>query len=258
MNQNTNKKAGISPVIMAIVFVALLSIFSLSAIPAYAHAPEGAGEAPEVVIEPIQIYSRDGTLLEISIDDVAEVHGELCLCVAGGFRATQAAISALYDEEELPAQGDLTLVYHHPGKGHKQAFDLILTPECVTYEKLGNPQHMNLDHWVYTFTRVDTGEVFETQVKEGVIAQDFFDHRYAVNGIKKGWHEDEPSEEEKAAFASGYTETLNNVLTLPLWEIYSGIEEPEEPAPVGGIIFSSALVLAIGVGFIYSSRLKRR
>jgi len=51
---------------------------------------------------------------------------------------------------------------------------------------------------------------------------------------------------------------LNNLLTLPLWELYTGVEEPEEPAPVGAIIFSGALVILIAVGFIYSARGKKR
>jgi hypothetical protein len=117
---------------------------------------------------------------------------------------------------------------------------------------------MTMDNWIYTFTRVDTGEIFETQVREGVIADGFFDLRYKVNGFKNGWHEDKPTEEENAAFAAKWTETRDNFLTMQAWELYSGVEEPEKPAPVGGIVFSSALVLVIAVGFFYSSRFKRR
>jgi hypothetical protein len=237
--------------------VAAISVFMM-AVPVSAHAPQGAGEVAEVEIEPIQIYDREGTLLEISIDNVAEIHGELCMCVAGGFQVTQAAIATLYGEDEIPVQGELTLLYHHPGMGQKQVFGHVLTPECVTYEKTGNPQHMTMEHWVYTFTRLDTGEVFETQVNEGVITPDFFDLRYTVSGFEKGWHENQPAEEEKSQFAAAYTESLNNLLTLPLWELYSGIEEPEELAPVGAIVFSSALIVAVIVGFVYSARGRRR
>jgi hypothetical protein len=255
MKVHINKKLidGLRGALMLAIAAALL----LTALPVYAHAPQGAGEVAEVEIEPIQIYDREGNLLEISIDDVAEVHGDLCACVAGGYRVTQVAIAVLYGEDELPTQGNLILLYHHPGTGHKQGFELILTPECVTYEKVGNPQHMTMDHWVYEFTRVDTGEVFETQINEGIIAEDFFELRYEVSGFEKGWHNDEPTEEEKTGYAAAYTETLNNLLTLPVWELYAGVPEPEEPAPVGAIIFSGALVVLVAIGFIYSARGKR-
>lgn len=240
------------------LLLAVVAITVLAAAPVSAHAPEGAGEAPEVEIEPVQIYDKEGNLLEISIDDVAAIHGDLCVCVAGGYRVTQAAIAVLYNEDEIPTQGNLTLLYHHPGTGHKQGFELILTPECVTYEKVGNPQHMTMDHWVYKFTRTDTGEVFETQINEGIIAEGFFELRYEVNGFEKGWHENPPTEEEKAGYAAAYTETFNNLMTLPVWELYTGVEEPEEAAPVGAIIFSGALVVLITFGFIYSARGKKR
>ncbi len=250
--QSYRKFKGIIGITLILVLISLAVFINPS--PVSAHAPEGAGEAPDVEIETIQIYDKDGNLLEISIDDVAEKHGDLCACVAGGYRVTQAAISVLYDEGELPIQGNITLAYHHPGQGHKQAFELILTPECVTYEKMGNPQHMTMDHWVYTFTRLDTGQVFETQINEGIIAADFFDLRYEINGFEKGWHQNPPTDEEKAGYAAAYTETLNNLLTLPLWELYSGVEEPEEPAPVGAIIFSGALIVAVVIGFVYSGK----
>jgi hypothetical protein len=256
MKLNTYSK--VSGALRWALIVAIAAALLCLPLPVAAHAPEGAGEPVEVEIEPIEIYDSAGELLEISIDEMAEIHGDLCMCVAGGFRVTQAAISVLYADGEIPVQGDLTLVYHHPGKGHKLVFESVLTPECASYEKLGNPQHMTLDHWVYTFTRLDTGEVFETQINDGVIAADFFEFRYAVNGFSKGWHEDEPSQEQKTRFAAAYTESLDNLLSLSLWELYSGVEEPEEPAPVGAIVFSGALVVLIVIGFAYSARGRRR
>ncbi len=241
------------------VFLLVLAFVTMfPAVPIAAHAPEGAGEVQEADIAPIQIYNGEGTLLEISLDDAIAVHGDLCPCVAGAYRVVQAAINVLYGEDELPSQGNLTVLYHHPGTGHKQVLAYILTPDCVVYEKTGNPQHMTADHWVYEFTRLDTGEIFETQIKEGVIADDFFDLRYTVDGFDKGWHENQPSGEERSGYAEAYTETLNNLLTLPGWELYNGIEEPEEPAPVAAIVFSGALIVLIALGFISSARKKRR
>jgi hypothetical protein len=44
---------------------------------------------------------------------------------------------------------------------------------------------------------------------------------------------------------------------MPVWELYSNVPEPEEPAPLGAIIFSGALVVLIVFGLVYSSRAKR-
>jgi hypothetical protein len=254
MTVNMRRAVGGLSMYLVLMIVAM-ALFVPS--PVSAHAPQGAGEIAEAELENIEIYDRDGNILQISIDDVAAIHGDLCICVSGAYRATQAAIMVLYGEDELPVQGNLTVVYHHPGIGHQQVFEHILTPECVTYEKTGNPQQMTMDHWAYKFIRLDTGEIFETRINEGVIAPDFFDLRYEVNGFEKGWHENEPTEDELAEFAAAYTDSLNNLLALPTWELYSDVPEPEEPAPVGAIIFSGTLVILIVFGLIYSSRVKR-
>jgi hypothetical protein len=255
-NLRKSRKNTLRTGIIFTLVISLMVLF-LGSIPVSAHVPEGAGETEEFVLEPIQIYSQGGDLLEYSIEDLGEMQDGICMCLSGGFRAIQAAISVLYGEDELPAQGELTVVYHHPGSGHKLAFETILTAECVVYEKTGNPQHMTMEHWTYTFTRTDTGEVFETQVKDGVIADGFFDLRYKVNGYANGWHDEKPTEEEHTGFAAAYTDAMNNLLTLPLWELYEGIEEPEEETPAGVIIFGFALLVLIVIGFIYSSKGKR-
>ncbi len=258
MNINFTKKT--TGALRLILSAVLAAITLLMVIPVCAHAPKGAGEPPQAAIEPIQIYDKKGDLLNISIDDVAAIHGDKCICVVGAFRVTQAAINVLYGKDEAPKQGNLTVVYHHPGIGHKQVFEHILTPEYVVYEKTGNPQYMTMDHWVYKFTRTDTGDVFETQIKEGMISKDFFALRYEVDGFEKGWHEDKPTDQEESGFAVAYTETLANLLTLPVWELYTGVEQPEEseePAPVAAIIFCGALIILIVLGFIYSARVKR-
>ena len=242
-----------------VVFVLVISLMAafLGSVPVSAHVPEGAGKTAEFVLEPIRIYSQGGDLLEYSIEDLGEMKGGVCMCLSGGFRAIQAAISALYGEDELPVQGELTVLYHHPGSGHKLVFETVLTAECVVYEKAGNPQRMTMKHWAYTFTRTDTGEVFETQLKGGVIPDGFFDLRYEVNGYTNGWHDEKPTEEEYNGFSAAYTDAMNNILTFPLWELYEGIEEPEEETPAGVIVFGFALLLSIVIGFIYSSKGKR-
>jgi len=111
-----------------LVFTLLASPVIVPISPAYAHAPQGASEAPEVELAPIQIYNQEGHLLEISIDELAELEGNLCVCIANSFRVIQTAIDELYGEDEIPTQGEFTAIYRHPGKGHKTAFTHIFTP----------------------------------------------------------------------------------------------------------------------------------
>jgi hypothetical protein len=238
------------------LLLVLAAIFAFTAIPVSAHAPQGAGETPDVEIAPIQIYDSEGNLLEISINDVAAIHGDLCVCVAGAYRVTQAAIDVLYGDDELPAQGDLTLVYHHPGTGHKQVFEHILTPDCVFYEKTGNPQHMTVDHWVYKFTRIDTGEYLKPVLTKALSRKISSNCVTSPKALRRGGMKIRLPRRE-SSFAAAYTETLNNLLTLPVWELYAG-GRAEEPAPVGAIIFSGVLIVLMVLGFIYSARGKKR
>ncbi len=130
--------------------------------------------------------------MSLSVDEMAkEAHGDSCLCAAVAARVTQAAISELFGDE-VPTQGMLRVTYHHPGEGQKECFERTLTPECVDYMPSGSPKNLSLeDHFVYTFIRTDTGAVFDTRVKEGVIPEDFFNLRYKVEGFSKGWHENQ-------------------------------------------------------------------
>ena len=245
-----------------IMGIAALVLMLMTVIaPVQAHVPAGAGEAPEGEIGEIVMFDAGGRLLRISIDDAAEIHGDLCVCTACAFRVTQAAISQLYNlEEELPTQGEIKVTYHHPGKGHKDVLEYLLTPECVTYEKVGNPKHLTLEHYTYQFTRTDTGDTFETQVKEGIIPEDFPDLRYKVEGFKNGWHEDKPTEAEKAAFAERWTEARDNFLTMELGELFEGMESEEEEEggfPMAGVVFTGVVIVALIAGLGYSQVAKK-
>jgi Zn/Cd-binding protein ZinT len=197
---------------------------------AMADAANSAGEP-----EKIQIYDAQGELLSQSAEEVAkEAHGDLCLCAAVAARVTQVAITELFGDE-IPTQGMLKVTYHHPGQGHRDCFEYILTPESVDYVPSGSPKNLSLEeHFVYTFVRTDTGAVFDTRVKEGVIPEEFFDLRYKVKGFSKGWHEDQPNDDEKAAFMQKKAEATNNILTMEASQIFDGADgnvvEGEESA----------------------------
>ena len=250
----------------AIAALALAFLLSLAvpmvASSVEAHAPSGAGEPAEFELEDIWIYDVDGKPLKISIEDAADAHGDLCVCVACAFRVTQAAIAGLWDlEEEYPRQGDLVVTYHHPGKGQEDAFEYILTEGCCTFElpEGTSAQHLTLDNYVYTFTRADTGDTFETRVNEGVIPDGFFDLMYKVKGYDKGWHEDEPTEAERAEFASQWEEARDNFLTMEAWELFEGVEEEgEEPFPTAAVTFTGILAFLLLIGGVYSWRGRRR
>jgi len=257
-------KKGIGVFAIAALALALLVslVVPFAATPVEAHAPLGAGEPAEYELEDIWIYDVDGKPLKISIEDVAEAHGDLCICVACAFRVTQAAISKLWDlEEEYPRQGELLVIYHHPSSGHKDAFEYILSKDCGTLEipEGTSIQHLTLDNYVYTFTRTDTGDTFETRVKEGVFPQGFFELRYKVVGYDKGWHQDEPTDVERAEFAAKWTQARDNFLTMEAWELFEAIEEEgEEPLPTAAITFTGILALLLLIGGIYSWRGRRR
>jgi hypothetical protein len=256
MKVNIFKKLYCSACVLLLLAISVLVVL-LPAGPLYAHAPDGVGDAVEVELEPVLIYNGEGELLEITIDELAELEGNLCVCIATSFRVIRTAIEQLYQEDEIPSQGEISAVYRHPGKGHKKVFEYVFTPEFATYEKTGNPQQMTVSNWVYTFTRLDTGEVFETQVRDGVIAEGFFDLRYKVNGYENGWHEDEPTEGERAEWITKWSQTRDNFLTMPSWDLYTGVEEPEEPVPVIAVAFSGVLIVSMLIGFVYSGRGKK-
>lgn len=187
---------------------------------AMAIAANSAGEP-----EKIQIYDAQGELLSLSAEEVAkEAHGDDCLCAAVAARVTQVAITELFGDE-IPTQGMLKVTYHHPGQGQRECFEHILTPERVDYVPSGDPKNLSLeDHFVYKFVRTDTGDVFEMRVKEGVIPEDFFDLRYKVKGFSKGWHEDQPNDDEKEAFMQKKAEATNNILTMEASQIFNGAD----------------------------------
>jgi len=173
----------------------------------------------------IQIYDKQGELINRSIEGVAkEAHGDLCLCAAAAARTTQVAIIELFGEE-IPTQGDLKVTYHHPGEGHKDCLEYILSPECTTYEPTGDPKNLTLDNFAYTFVRTDNGVTFETKVKDGVISEEFFDLRYKVKGFTNGWHNNPPTEAEMTAFKQKKSEARNNILTMEAHQVFENVNE---------------------------------
>ncbi|MEA1959083.1 MAG: hypothetical protein U9N44_05395 [Chloroflexota bacterium] len=247
----------------ALTLVLLLSLaVSLAAVPVEAHAPSGAGDPAEFEMDDIWIYDVDGGPLKISIDDAAGAHeGGLCPCVAAAFRVTQAAIGELWDlEEEYPSQGELLVTCRHPSKGYKDVFEYILTEGSCTFElpEGTSIENITMDNYVYTFTRTDTEDELNIQLNASVVPDGFFDIRYKVKGYDKGWHNDNPTGNERDTFVSKWSEFRDNLLTMEAWELFDGIDEGVEEFPTAGVAFTGILACLLLLGGVYSLRGKVR
>jgi formylmethanofuran dehydrogenase subunit E len=111
---------------------------------------------------------------------------------------------------------------------------------------------MDLSNWNFVIIRKSTGDEFEVQVKEGVHPESFFELREKVKV------EETATPEEIDEFRGKWEETRDKFLTSPDWELFEGVEEPEEPFPVGGAIFFSILVIGLGLLLVLSLRGKAR
>ncbi|MBA7530889.1 hypothetical protein ES705_23100 [subsurface metagenome] len=258
---------------VAIVLMSLLAL-STTVISVDAHMP-GAKAPPEFELEPISIYDGD-TLLEITIDDITEYHGGICVCGGCAFRASQLGISEIWGGE-IPARDDIRIVSRLPTPGSRDCFQYVTgtgpgmeTKTRGEYEiilpdgtEITNMSNKNLkevskgntpDNFRFDVCRKSTGECFAVVVKEGVFPGDFFELREKV---KFGIPETATSE-EKALFKSGWEDTREKFLTSPDYELFEGVEEPEEEEPdvMGGAIFFSILVtgLILLLGLAYSRK----
>jgi len=237
---------------VAIVGLVLL-VLSTAVISADAHV-SGAEPLPEFELEPIFVYDGD-THLVISIDNIGEYHGGICVCGGCAFRAAQLGLSEIWGDE-IPARDDLRIISKLPTPGSRDCFQYVTGtgPEIETKTKgeykiilpdgteVTNMTEKNLkkvskdntlDNFRFDICRKSTGECFEVVVKEGVFPDDYFELRKKV---KYGIPEDATTE-EKALFKSEWAAVREKFLTNPDWELFEGIEEPEEPFPVGSAIF---------------------
>jgi hypothetical protein len=199
----------------------------------------------------------------------------LCPCSSFAFRAASLGISQVWGDE-IPERSDIKVISYRPTTGATQCLQYItgtgakvpsvtnkgelclILPDGIEATDLSTANLMNLkkqplgmESWNLIIVRKSTGEEFEVQVREDVFPKDF-------NELRTKKMQGTATPEETAEFMSQWAEVRNAFLTQPDWVLFEGIEEPEEPAPVGAIVFSSALVVAIIVGFIYSARGRRR
>jgi len=247
---------------VAIVIMSLLAL-SAAVISVDAHMP-GAKAPQEFGLEPI-VIDDGGTEVEITIEDVGNYHGGICVCGGCAFRAAQLGISEIWGEE-IPARDDLRIISKLPTPGSRDCFQYVTGtgPEIETKTKgeykiilpdgteVTNMTNKNLkkvsksntpDNFRFEICRKSSGECVEVVVKEGVFPDDYFELR------KKVKYGENATSEERALFKSEWEDTRDTFLTSPDWELFEGVEEPEEEEPdvVGGAIFFSMLVIGLGL-----------
>lgn len=155
----------------------------------------------------LQIYDYDGeTLLNITIEEVGEYHGEICPCVAAAFRATQLAFSKF----EKPVRGGIEVICAHPSKGHRQTFEYIFGSENLRIELPAGTDIVNLsvENYAYTFIQKSSGYEVHVEAREDIFPERFFD-------LRKKCKTGTATPEEKKAFKYAKEDLKSAFLYLP-------------------------------------------
>jgi len=180
--------------------------------------------AKELTYPTIPIYN-DSQLLNISIEDAGAYHGDICICLALGFRGAQLAIADLCDvyEGEMPHQGDFRVISASPTKGIRDAFGYIMnaTGDDYVLDLPPGTDEVNLtsDNYQATIIRKSTGDSVTIQVKEGIFPDGFFELRKKVKfGIPAP-----ATPEEKKAFELLWTEAREKALYKPMKRVFEKV-----------------------------------
>ena len=201
----------------------------------------------------------------------------ICPCSSFAFRAALLGISELWGDE-IPERADIKFITRRPTPGATQCLQYITGtgPGVPDVKSKGELQmilpdgtevtdlsvknlkkymvDMNLSNWNIVIIRKSTGDEFEVQVKEGVIPEGFFELRKKVKVEKTA------TPEEIEEFRTQWEAVRDAFLTQPDWELFEGVEEPEEEEPdvVGGAIFFSILVIGLGLLAVLSLRVRAK
>jgi len=188
----------------------------------------------------------------------------ICPCSSCAFRAALLGISELWGDE-IPERADIKFISRRPTPGATQCLQYITGsgPKVPDVTSKGELQmilpdgteitdlsvknlkkymvDMDLSTWNFVTIRKSTGEEFEVQVKEGVHPEGFSELRKKVKVEKTA------TPEEIDEFRMQWEAVRDAFLTQPDWELFEGVEEPEEEEQdvVGGAIFFSILVIAL-------------
>lgn len=177
--------------------------------------------AKELTYPTIPIYD-DSQLLDMSIEEVGAYHGDICICLALGYRGTQLAIADLWDayEGEVPHRGDFKVICASPTKGIRDAFEYITnaTGDDFVLDLPAGTDIVNLtsDNFRATIIRKSTNESVTIRVKEGIFPERFFELRTKK---KLGT----ATKEEKKAFKLLWENTKEKALYKPVEKIFEEV-----------------------------------
>jgi sirohydrochlorin ferrochelatase len=160
----------------------------------------------------VGIYDNS-ELLDISIYDVEKAHGDICLCVAIAFKATQTAFS---EWDGTPVRGDIEIITGHPSDGHTETFEYILNSiDDVTVDlPMGTDiVNLSLDNYNYQFIDKSSGDKVVVSVKENIFPEGFFDLRIKCK-------QKTATPDEKSAFKLMKNELKDTCLYQPADEVF--------------------------------------
>jgi len=258
---------------VVVVSLILLAV-SMAAISVDAHMP-GAKPLPEYDIAPISVYDGD-TLVEISVEDVREYHGDICVCGACAFRATQLGISEIWGDER-PARDDIRIISRLPTPGSRDCFRYItgtgpgietktkgeykiILPDGTEVTDMSKPNLKKVskgnsrDNFRFDICRKSTGDCYEVAVKEGVFPEGFFELRDKVKFSVPA----EATAAEKKTFKSKWADTRDKFLLQPDQELFKGVEKPAPKEPGFEAVFAIAGILAVACAYVVLRRNRNR
>lgn len=171
----------------------------------------------------VGIYNNS-ELLDISIYDVEKAHGDICLCVAIAFKATQTAFS---EWDDTSVRGNIEIITGHPSDGHTETFEYILNSiDDVTVDI--PPQtdivNLSLDNYNYQFVDKSTGDKVVVSVKENIFPEGFFDLRIKCK-------QKTATPDEKSAFKLMKNELKDKCLYHPADEVFNVESEGSNITP---------------------------
>ena len=185
-----------------------------------ADSKEDVSVSQSVRLKPILVYDEDN-LLKLSIEDAGKYHGDICLCVAVAFRATQLAISQLWNDE-IPRRENFKIISALPTQGSQDCFEFITRAKTRGDFALKLPQgtdtkNLSRDNWTFTFIRKSTGEQVRIQMKEEIFSEGsekFFSLR------KKVLFGNTAEKNEKKTFILTKQKLTNAFMNLPLDKLF--------------------------------------
>ena len=171
-------------------------------------------------LAPISIYDEEN-LLKISIEDIGKFHGDICPCVAVGFRAMQLAVSELW-KDEIPKRGDFKIISAHPGRGLQDAFEFVTRAKSkgdfvLRLSPDTDRENLSLNNYEFNFIRKSTNEQIKIQAKEGAFpsgSREYFKLR------KKAKFQKTATEEDKKAFKKAKQRLKDVFMDLPIDKLF--------------------------------------